>query len=69
MPTPPTFDGVIWVKGTHLSPGDMVSCEIIAAEGYDLVAQAPASAPPPRRRKTRPMPRRKPSASSLVILE
>ncbi len=65
----PDVNGVIWVKGTNLSPGDMVSCEIIAAQGYDLVAQAPASAPPPRRRKTRPTPRRKPSASSLVILE
>ncbi len=65
----PDVDGVIWVKGTDLSPGDLVSCEIVAAQGYDLVAQAPASAPPPRRRKTRPMPRRKPSASSLVILD
>ena len=64
----PDVDGVIWVKGPHLSPGDLIACEIVAAEGYDLVAQAPSAAPP-KRRKTRPMPRRKPSASSLVVLD
>jgi ribosomal protein S12 methylthiotransferase len=64
----PDVDGVTWVKGTHLSPGDIVACEIIAAEGYDLVAQATSTAPP-RRRKARPLPRRKPAGSSLVILQ
>ena len=55
-------------SGTHLEPGDLVACEIVAAEGYDLVAQAPSAAPP-ERRKARPRPRRKPAASSLVILD
>jgi ribosomal protein S12 methylthiotransferase len=64
----PDVDGVTWVKGNQLSPGDLVTCEIVAAEGYDLIARA-ASTPPPRRRKTRPVPRRKPAGSSLVILE
>ena len=64
----PDVDGVIWVSGSNLAPGDMVSCEIVAAEGYDLVARAPLNTPP-RRRKARPMPRRKPSSSSLVVLE
>ncbi len=64
----PDVDGVTWVKGAHLSPGDIVPCEIVAAEGYDLVAHA-LSAPPPRRRKARPMPRRKPAGSSFVILQ
>ena len=40
----PDVDGNIWVKGTHLTPGDLVACEIVAA-GYDLVA-ARASAQP-----------------------
>ena len=67
-PTLPTSTASSGCKGTHLSPGDLVACEIVAAEGYDLVAQA-ASAAPPRRRKARPMPRRKPASSSLVILD
>ena len=67
-PTLPMLTGVTWVKGTHLTAGDIVPCEIVAAEGYDLMAQAP-SVPPPKRRKPRPMPRRKPAGSSLAILQ
>ena len=40
-------------------PGDLVACEIVGAEGYDLVAR-PVAAAPPKRRKARPRPRRKP---------
>ena len=36
----PDVDGVTWVRGTELQPGDLVSCEIVAAEEYDLVARA-----------------------------
>jgi ribosomal protein S12 methylthiotransferase len=64
----PDVDGVTWVKGAHLTPGDIVACEIVGAEGYDLIAQAP-SVPPTRKRRERPMPRRKPAGSSLVILQ
>jgi ribosomal protein S12 methylthiotransferase len=64
----PDVDGITWVRGTHLRPGDLVACEIVAAEDYDLIAR-PVSSAPPRRRKARPSPRRKPASSSLVILE
>jgi len=64
----PDVDGVTWVRGSHLRPGDLVACEIVAAEDYDLIAR-PVSSTPPRRRKARPSPRRKPAASSLVILD
>ena len=36
----PEIDGVVYVSGEGLRPGQMVSCEIVAAEGYDLVAAA-----------------------------
>lgn len=36
----PEIDGVIYVTGENLRPGDLVPCEIVAAEGYDLVAVA-----------------------------
>jgi ribosomal protein S12 methylthiotransferase len=64
----PDVDGVVWVRGTQLRPGDLVACEIRGAQGYDLIAGAP-SGPPPRRRKVRPAPRRRPAASSRVILD
>jgi ribosomal protein S12 methylthiotransferase len=56
----PDVDGVTWVRGSQLRPGDRVACEIVGAEDYDLIAR-PLSPPPPRRRKARPAPRRKPS--------
>ncbi len=33
----PEIDGQIYVTGKGLSPGQIVSCEVVAAEGYDLV--------------------------------
>jgi ribosomal protein S12 methylthiotransferase len=60
----PDVDGVTWVKGAHLRPGDLVACEIVGSEAYDLIAR-PLSSPPRRRR---PRPRRKPG-SALAILE
>lgn len=35
----PDVDGVTWVRGSELQTGDLVSCKIVAAEGYDLVAR------------------------------
>ena len=61
----PDVDGVAFVKGANLEPGDLAPCEIVASEGYDLVAMA--SARPPRRKRSRPKPRSKP-ASPFTIL-
>jgi ribosomal protein S12 methylthiotransferase len=62
----PDVDGVTFVQGSGLEPGDVVTCEIMAADGYDLIARADAT--PPRKRRSRPKPRKKPSTSSLTIL-
>ncbi len=63
----PDVDGTTWVRGAHLQPGDLVECEIVGADGYDLIAR-PTSPAPPKRRRARPRPRTKPQ-SSLVILD
>jgi ribosomal protein S12 methylthiotransferase len=36
----PDVDGVIYVTGKHLKPGQIVPCEIVATAEYDLVAAA-----------------------------
>ncbi len=36
----PEVDGVVYVTGEGLSPGQMVACEIVAAQEYDLIAAA-----------------------------
>lgn len=36
----PEVDGEVYVTGENLSPGEIVSCEVVAARGYDLVAVA-----------------------------
>src|SRR5262245_8003067 len=56
----PDVDGVTYVQGNNLKAGDLVSCVIVATEGYDTVARAESV--PPRSRRTRPQPRKKPSA-------
>jgi len=61
----PDVDGVTYVQGAHLEPGDLVACEIVASEGYDTVARAGSL--PPKRRRSRPKGRKKPS-SPLNIL-
>jgi ribosomal protein S12 methylthiotransferase len=33
----PEIDGQIYVTGRGLKPGQSVSCEVVAAKGYDLV--------------------------------
>jgi ribosomal protein S12 methylthiotransferase len=33
----PEIDGVVYVRGAGLSPGDLVPVELIEADGYDLV--------------------------------
>ena len=63
----PDVDGDTWVQGAHLKPGDLVECEIVGADEYDLIAR-PVSTSRPERRRARPGPRRKPH-SSLAILD
>jgi len=36
----PEVDGVVYVTGEGLRPGQIVACEIVAAQGYDLVGVA-----------------------------
>ncbi len=36
----PEIDGVVAVLGEGLSPGEFVAAEIVAADGYDLIAEA-----------------------------
>ncbi|AGA30039.1 30S ribosomal protein S12 methylthiotransferase RimO [Singulisphaera acidiphila] len=62
----PDVDGLTFVRSPSIEPGDLVACEIVAAEGYDLIARTEA-APRPRRRG-RPKPRKMPATSSLTIL-
>ncbi len=40
----PEVDGVVYVTGSGLAPGQIVPCEIVAARGYDLVAVATGGA-------------------------
>ncbi|NLF09375.1 MAG: 30S ribosomal protein S12 methylthiotransferase RimO [Pirellulaceae bacterium] len=34
----PEVDGLIYVTGEGLQPGNIVDCEVVAADGYDLIA-------------------------------
>ena len=40
----PDIDGVVYVTGDKLAPGDLVTCEIVASQEYDLVG-APLGSP------------------------
>lgn len=62
----PDVDGLVFVLGKGLMPGDLVAATISASRGYDLEAQAGDR--PPSRRRARPRPRSKP-AHSLPILQ
>ena len=61
----PDVDGLTFVRGSHLEPGDLVACEIVGTEGYDLIARAGGG--PPRRRRTRPKPRKKPTSPFTIL--
>jgi len=36
----PDVDSLVWVTGENLSAGQIVECEIVATQGYDLIAAA-----------------------------
>ncbi len=62
----PDVDGVVYVSGRNLESGDLAPCTILAVDGYDLVAR-PESSSPPRKRKTRPRPRKKPGSPFTIL--
>jgi ribosomal protein S12 methylthiotransferase len=64
----PDVDGVTRVHGSDLQTGDLVSCKIVAADGYDLVGRTIA-APSSRGPKARPKPRRRPPPGRLAIID
>jgi ribosomal protein S12 methylthiotransferase len=64
----PDVDGVTWVRGSELQPGDLVRCKIVASEEYDLVGR-PISASNSIRRRGRPRPRRRPPPGRLAIID
>src|SRR5262249_39756162 len=61
----PEVDGVTYVRGSDLEPGDLVACEVVASQGYDTVATAGPQ--PPRRRRARPKARRRPSSPFTIL--
>ncbi|CAN5804935.1 30S ribosomal protein S12 methylthiotransferase RimO [soil metagenome] len=63
----PDVDGVTYVQDNGLRPGDLVPCEIIGAEGYDLVARPTAPPPPRKRLRERPKARKKPSSPFTIL--
>lgn len=36
----PEVDGIVYVTGRDLAPGQIVACEVVAVEGYDLIGAA-----------------------------
>jgi ribosomal protein S12 methylthiotransferase len=61
----PDVDGVAYVQGNGLEAGDLAACEVVAADGYDLVARA--GPVPPRRKRARPKPRKKPGSPFTIL--
>jgi len=60
----PDVDGVTIVAGA-VEPGDLVACEIVGTDGYDLIARTTAA--PSRKRRARPKPRKKPGALFTIL--
>ena len=63
----PDVDGLAYVAGEGLEVGALVPCEVVRADGYDIVARAVAGAAPRPHRRGRPKPRKRP-ASPFTIL-
>ncbi|QDV33258.1 30S ribosomal protein S12 methylthiotransferase RimO [Tautonia plasticadhaerens] len=64
----PDVDGLVFVRDRDLRPGDLVPCEILSSEGYDLTARPVKGVSPRRRIRARPKPRKAPPASPFTIL-
>ena len=64
----PDVDGVVFVRGRRLGPGDLVPCEILSAEGYDLSARPVAGCGPRKKARARPRARKAAPASPFTIL-
>jgi ribosomal protein S12 methylthiotransferase len=64
----PDVDGLVFVRDRNLRPGDLVPCEILSSEGYDLVARPVEGASPKRKSRPRPKARKAPPASPFTIL-
>lgn len=64
----PDVDGLVFVRDRNLRPGDLVPCEILSSEGYDLSARPVEGASPRRKARPRPRPRKAPPASPFTIL-
>lgn len=63
----PDVDGQVLLRGRDLEPGDLVSCEIVGARGYDLLARPVSVGPDPiprARKRVRPKPRPRPGKGS-----
>ena len=63
----PDIDGLTLVRGRDLQVGDIVSCEIVDAQGHDTIARA-TIARPKRKLRDRPSARKKP-LNALNILQ
>ena len=61
----PDVDGLTYVRGRGIEPGDIVAADIIFADGYDTIAVATPSAP--RRKRSRPKPRKRPSSPFTIL--
>jgi ribosomal protein S12 methylthiotransferase len=64
----PDVDGLVFVRDRNLRAGDLVPCEILLTEGYDLVARPVEGAGPRRKGRPRPKARKLPPASPFTIL-
>jgi len=60
----PDVDGLVYVRDRRLRPGDLIPCEIIAAEDYDLVARPVETSIPARKRRPRPKAKKPPASKS-----
>ncbi len=64
----PDVDGLVFVRDRNLRAGDLIPCEILLTEGYDLVARPVEGAAPKRKNRPRPRAKKLPPASPFTIL-
>ena len=64
----PDVDGLVYVRDRTLRPGDLVPCQIVEADGYDLHARPVEAGGPPRRSRSRPRAKKAATASPFTIL-